>query len=330
MFRSFVRIALALPLVFTISQAQTIAKVDSTVVALPSASLSLRAAIEAMSLVGAATPGPTVRGGTPSRLAPHSQPTKFFNVFWPTLADSQTSTLSGSQAAALLGQSAIIVVGPNAPSTYLDFTATGTITYFWAGEKVQGAATVRGRGVDQFRLDANLQAGTRSYAVSHGVGALKDSEGNLTAIPYHNTVNIGVLTFPFPTILARLNNLATTITDMGPVTDEAGTTLHQIRVQALFSSQIDPDGSLGNLTVTDYFVDPTSKLLAKAVDSTHPIQTLTVSYPHEIDYEDYQILNGVDAPTTVREKVGGQTIWELHITGLSFNTGLTDSVFVLQ
>src|SRR5207245_11596550 len=37
-----------------------------------------------------------------------------------------------------------------------DFIATGTIAYFWAGEQVQGSATVKGRGSDQFRLDANL------------------------------------------------------------------------------------------------------------------------------------------------------------------------------
>src|SRR2546425_892815 len=34
-----------------------------------------------------------------------------------------------------------------------DFTATGAITYFWAGEQVQGTATVKGRASDQFRIE---------------------------------------------------------------------------------------------------------------------------------------------------------------------------------
>ncbi len=38
-------------------------------------------------------------------------------------------------------------------SSVQDFTASGTITYYWAGQQVQGPATVRGRGTDQFRLD---------------------------------------------------------------------------------------------------------------------------------------------------------------------------------
>lgn len=328
MFRSFARIALVLPLVFTISQAQTMTKTNSKVA--PLASQPLNAAVGSAALNGAAPLGPSVRGGTSAHPLLLFRPARFLALLWPAAGEGQTSTLSGSQAASLLAQSAIVIAGPNAPSTFQDFTATGSITYFWAGDKVQGAAIVRGRGVDQFRLDANLPAGTRSYAVSHGVGALKGTDGTVAPIPYHNTLNIGVLTFPFPTILARLNNLATTITDKGLVTDAAGTSLHQVRVQAQFSSQVDPDGALGNLTVTDYFVDPTSKLLVKAVGSTHPIQTLTVSYPHEVDYADYQILNGVNVPTTVREKVGGQTIWELHIASLAFNTGLTDSVFALQ
>ena len=328
MFRSIARVALVLSLVFSISQAQTTTKFNSKVA--PLASPPLRAAVDASSLTAAARLGPPVRGGAAAHPSQLSKPTGFLADLWPALDNGQTSTLSGSQAAFLLAQSALGVSGPNAPKTYLDFTASGTITYFWAGEKVQGAATVRGRGVDQFRLDASLPEGTRSYAVSHGVGALKGSDGTLSAIPYHNTLNIGVLTFPFPTILARLNNLATTITDMGLVTDAAGATLHQVRVQAQFSSQTDPDGILGNLTVTDYFVDPTTILLAKTIDSTHPVETLSVSYPHEVDYESYQVLNGVNVPSTVREKVAGQTIWELHITGVSFNTGLTDSVFALQ
>jgi hypothetical protein len=248
----------------------------------------------------------------------------------PISGFGQTLQLSGAQAATLLAQSTIAVIGPNSPSTYLDFTATGTITYFWGGEKVQGDAILRGRGYDQFRLDAKLTAGTRSYAVSHNVGALKDSSGKVNSIPGHNALDIGVLTFPFPTILARLNNSATTVTDMGLATDDTGAQLHQVRIQTVFSAQADPDGDLGKLTVMDCFVDPTTKLLAKTVDSTHPVENELVSYPREVDYVDYQILNGVNVPTTVREKVGGQTVWELHVSSISFNTGLTDSDFVLQ
>ena len=67
---------------------------------------------------------------------------------------------SGVSGAAILTQSLNVSgVGLNAS---LAFTANGSITYYWGGEQVQGSATLRARGHDQFRLDANLPEGTRS------------------------------------------------------------------------------------------------------------------------------------------------------------------------
>lgn len=210
-----------------------------------------------------------------------------------------------------------------------DFVATGTITYFWAGEEVTGPATVRGRAPDQFRLDANLPEGTRSYVVSHGRGALQETDGKLTEIPYHNTVNLDVLTFPYLSVATKLSDPATTASTVG-VVDLNGRKAYQIRVQRNFPKEADPDGVLAKLTITDYFVDPATNLLVKTVDSTHPVESLTESYPHEIDFENYAPVSGVSVPTLVREKVGGQTVWELRLSSISFNTGLSDLDFTLQ
>ena len=123
------------------------------------------------------------------------------------------------QAVALLNQSLTAVGGVQGLAGISDFLATGTITYYWADQPVAGTATVRGRGFDQFRLDAVIPGGTRSYAVSHGVGALEDTTGTVTAIPYFNTVNIAILSFPYPEIIARLADPLTAITDLGLVTN---------------------------------------------------------------------------------------------------------------
>lgn len=64
-----------------------------------------------------------------------------------------------------------------------DFRSTGTIIYYWADEEVQGTITIRGRGTRQFRLDAVLPTGERSWTVNDGEGSLRDSGGNTTEIP---------------------------------------------------------------------------------------------------------------------------------------------------
>lgn len=242
---------------------------------------------------------------------------------------AQTVT-APSQAATVLTQALNAGGGPQALGPIQDFSVTGTITYFWAGEPGQGSATVLGRAPDQFRLDANLPQGIRSYVVSHGVGSLKDPTGTVTLIPYHNTINVGVLTFPYLGIEARLNDPTSLFTDLGLVATDAGSQLHKAVVQRQFSPQSDPDGSVSQLTVTDYFLDPQTNLVSKVIDMTHPDETMTRSYPHEIDFQNYAIVNGVNVPMLVTEKVDGQTTWQLQLTSISFNVGLTDANFVLR
>ena len=110
-------------------------------------------------------------------------------LFLAPFAQGQTTVSRDPQAVSLLTQSVNAAFGSTGLSTYRDFTATGTITYFWAGDQVLGSATVKGRGPAEFRIDASLPMGTRSYAVNYGVGALKDTDGTLKPIPFHNTVN---------------------------------------------------------------------------------------------------------------------------------------------
>ncbi len=246
---------------------------------------------------------------------------------WP-LALSPQPPPSDPQAVAVLTQAINAAGGAARLGAIQDFTAPGSITYFWAGAQVRGGATVRGRGWDQFRLDANIPDGTRSHAVSHGVGALNDTSGRVNPIPYHNTINMGILTFPYLGILVRLSDRLTIISYVGLVSS-GGRQLHQVRVQRHFPPPADPRETLANLCLTDYFVDSTSYLVIKTIDMTHPVRTLTESYAHEIDFENYATVNGVSVPMLVREKIAGQTIWELHLTGISFNVGLTDTDFVL-
>ncbi len=94
---------------------------------------------------------------------------------------------------------------------------------------------------------------------------------------------------------------------------------------------MDPDGTLSQLCITDYFVDQQTYLIAKSVDMTHPDATYLESYSHEIDLGNYATAaNGINVPMLVAEKVGGQTIWQAQLSSISFNTGLSDANFVLQ
>ena len=62
----------------------------------------------------------------------------------------------------------------------------------------------------------------------------------------------------------------------------------------------------------------------------HPQETLTESFPHEMEFGNYSVFEGVRVPTLIREKLIGQTTWEVRISSVTFNSGLTDADFDLQ
>jgi hypothetical protein len=240
------------------------------------------------------------------------------------MAQAPASSVSG---AAILTQS--LNVSGVGQSPGLAFTANGSITYFWGGEQVQGSATLRARGYDQFRLDANLPEGTRSHAVNRRAGARKEANGQRTEIPYHNTLGMGFPSLPYASMAAALADPTFTISYEG-LAESGGRQCHQVRVVKNYPKERDPDGLLAGLSRTDYFVDAQTYLVNKTEDLTHPIETVTESYSHEVELEGYAARSGIAVPTVIREKVGGQTIWEFRLSTITFNSSLSDGDFSLQ
>ncbi len=160
-----------------------------------------------------------------------------------TPAASQTAP-SNTQAVTILQQALSAAGGAVGHGSIQDFAASGTITYFWAGEQVQGPATVKGRGPDQFRIDANLPEGTRTYVLNHGAGQLKDAAETLSSIPLHNTVNLGILTFPYPSIAMVLSDPLTTVSNLGLVSVD-GSNFFRSASNAIFRRPKMPTGRSG-------------------------------------------------------------------------------------
>jgi len=234
---------------------------------------------------------------------------------------------SDPQAVAILTQSlgaAGVVLNP-----VEGLTATGTITYFWAGQPVQVAATLRAHGPDQFRIDASVPGGMRSVSVGRDAGGRLDADGKFTEIPLHNRMSLGGTAFPYLPIAAVLKDPEMTLSYVGLVEDGLRQ-LHQIRAIKSFSSEQDPNGVLAKLTQTDFFVDAQTNLIVKVSDITHPIETLTEDYPRETEFEGYSTKSAIAVPGLVRQKISGQTVWELRLSDVSFNTPLSDADFRLR
>jgi hypothetical protein len=233
---------------------------------------------------------------------------------------------SDAQAVAILSKVLSAAGGSQALGPIQDFTASGQITYSWAGQPVQGSVTLRGRGLEQFRMDAALPEGTRSWAVSHGIGKLGKADGTSEAIPGHNAINLGSLTFPYLWLSMAVADPHTTVSTVGTV-EVSGVRAIQVRVQRHYAASFDPHGTIAQLTTRDFFIDPVSSLVLKVELMTHPLKTFSISLPEDLYFSNYQRVNGVMVPFSISDTVNGQQTWSIQLSSIQFNSGLSDSDF---
>ena len=238
---------------------------------------------------------------------------------------AQTSISKDVHAVQVLNQALASAGGQNALAVG-DVLATGSITYYWAGKEVQGTVTLKARGTEQFRIDASLPSGTRSWYVNKGDGALRDEEGKVTPIPYQNAVTLGALSFPVPRLSGATSDTASSARYLGLRTNGD----HQyetIEVSRPNQFKVDPDGTLNKLFTTDYLFDPSTFQLASIQDKTHPVDRLTIDVDHEIDFADYRSVNGVQFPFSISERIAGQKTFSIELSTVTPNSGLSDSDF---
>jgi outer membrane lipoprotein-sorting protein len=231
-------------------------------------------------------------------------------------------------AVATLAQCLAAAGGQQALAAVQDYTATGTITYSWAGEEVQGSVTVRGRSAGAFRLDANLPQGARSWAVTSGDGKLREMDGTTKGIPFQNAINLGALSFPVAGIAGALADTSAVITYVDLVNIGASQ-VHQVRVERNLLGNASVDSSQVKLASKDYFIDPNTSLLLKTQDITYPVETYLQSYTHDVEFADYRQVSGLVVPFSITETISGQQTWTIQLNAVQLNAGLSDADFQL-
>src|SRR6266481_549435 len=158
------------------------------------------------------------------------------------------SATKDTQAVTLL-QNAISLSGGSAYASIQDYAATGNISYFWAGLEVKGTVTIYSKGSGQFRLDAHLAAGTRSWAVDNGFGSLLETNGTRSTISYANALHLGSYSRALLPLTTAINDPKTSIQYLG-LNLVDGTQLHKIRVELFANEDLAVMGT--NATWVDY------------------------------------------------------------------------------
>jgi len=255
-------------------------------------------------------------------------------AFLLTTATAQTTAPTSGhatkdpQAVTILNASLNASGGLAAISSIQDFTETGNITYYWAGEQVQGSVTVRGMGVNNFRVDSSLSSGTRTWAVSGYGGVLITPDGQRHGSAFYNLMTAGSMTLPQIRVAAAVSDTSTAISYAGLVTVH-GQQVYQIHFSPSVSVPVPANtiSSLSNLGSFDVYIDPTTSLIVRLTETVRSESDIRVTYEHEIEFTNYQPAGTVTAPLTITEKIAGQETWSMALSEMTFNSGLTSATF---
>lgn len=205
----------------------------------------------------------------------------------PALAQTNpNSVVRDPNALSLLTRVLAVAGGDTAISSIQDFTATGDITYNWT-EPVQASVTVRGRGLHEFRIDAALAGGMRSWVVNNNASFVKNPDGSISALPLQNTAKIASATFPLAQVLWAVQNASVNISDGGLGTHD-GLTLHDVVVQEIFPAGTDPAGARSRTTKAHIFIDPNTLTVESIQDTAYSMNGVAAELTHEMRFSGYQ------------------------------------------
>jgi hypothetical protein len=249
-------------------------------------------------------------------------------------ATAPTPAPQDSQAVSVLNQALTVAGGTSAIRAIQDYTATGNISYP-SQQDAQGTVTVLGMNGTEFRMDANLPAGTRTWAVAGGVITTKNEKGTIwsmapkgpvpssDAFPYQTPLFPASIAFPTRQLAALVGNPSYSLSYKG-VSQVDGHSVHDIQFQR-GSSAVANTGSFTLPPRTrDIFIDTGTFQIIKVSD------TLPKGIPHELHYSNYQAATGILMPFSISEDIGGQQSWTVQFNQFTFNTSLQEASFTIQ
>ncbi len=245
----------------------------------------------------------------------------------PSFAATKPRAASNSQALTYAAQAIAALTGGN---TINDVTLTGTATWTVGSDTENGTATFLASGSAESRMDLVLSNGTRTEirdaqtgtALGKWVGPNKSSG----MFPFPNCQTDAVWFFPALGSLAAGSNVI--LSYIGEETRNGEAVQHiQSYVVYQTATVFGSGPSSQQLSTLDFYLDATTFLPSAVTFNVHPDNNAGVNIPVEVDFSNYQGVNGVTVPMHVQKYMQGSLLIDVTISNATFNTGIALSNF---
>ena len=212
-----------------------------------------------------------------------------------------------------------------------DITLTGTATRIAGSDTGSGTVTLKALGISDSRMDLSLSDGARSEIRTSSSGAPQGQwlapSGSYNSIATHNCLTDAAWFFPALTVLSQTSNPNLSITYIGQQTKN-GISVQHLQFALSSGTQVPGLGDpLLTLSFTDVYLDSSSLLPVAFSFNTHPDNNSLVNIPVEVDFSNYQSVNGVQVPFHIQRFLNGSLFLDMTIQTATANSGLTVSAF---
>jgi hypothetical protein len=244
-------------------------------------------------------------------------------------ATAQEATASSPQATALLQQSLAALSGS---TSITDVTLSGAAERIAGSDNESGTAVIKALVGTGTRIDLALPSGarneTRNTAAVPFVGSWSGPDGVV-----HSIVDFNLVAdpgwFPAFTLASFASSPNTILTNLGQETKNGSAVIH-IAASFQFSGYSAQGAAfLNHLSETQIYLDAKTLLPVAIAFNTHPDGNSLIDVPVELDYSNYQLVNGAQIPFHVQRLINNSLVLDLQFNSALLNSGLSASSFAV-
>jgi hypothetical protein len=246
-----------------------------------------------------------------------------------SFALAQNSLASDPQAVALAAKSIAALTGGAAIG---DVTLAGSVISVAGSTNKTGSVTLLAKGTTESRIDASLSDGNRSDIRNTSTGTPEGAwvigSGVSSHYASHNCWTDAAWFFPALSSLSQTENPNFVFSYIGEE-QRNGLPVQHIQAYQLSAAGL-TNSPVPTLSKLDFYLDPNSYLPLAVAFNSHTDQDMNTNIPTEIDFANYQSVNGIVVPFHFQRILNGTVILDVTVTSAVFNTGLADSLFSIQ
>jgi hypothetical protein len=235
-----------------------------------------------------------------------------------------------AQALALLQRSAALLSGG---TNVNDVTLTGTANWTAGSDDEDGSATLKTTAIGQGRVDLSLTGGQRSEVMDLSqtppTGGWCGIDGIWHSMTFQNLFNDASWFFPEFLIGRAISNSDYAVSP-ADVEVQDGVSVEHITITQEYSLTSPLSAQIPGLGQIDLYLNASTLLPVSISFNLHPDDNALVNTTIEIEFSNYQTIQGVSVPYHIQKYVQGSLVLDTTVTGTQFNTGLSDSDFQPQ